>query len=217
MNIGGLTPPIMAVVFCAACTPNDPNARPQTGTPATPVAASATVPPQGFVCPPAGTTVARGNGSKVIYHGTKLQDPEVCVATLQTDAGSQDYGQILSLWGDSALAGGEIRTALRGLFPLAVGNSARFRATSPQGGIWENVYRVDGREQITTPAGTFNAWRIVLTQTGAEGNSFSGQLTTWRTDDLIMLKVQPRIIRGMASSSQSVWNQTWEAVSLARP
>jgi hypothetical protein len=133
--------------------------------------------PEDFQCPAAGTLVETSIGG---WFRFTQQDGLRC--WYQTKSGAADARYAMLLGRDSSwIRQGADRLAR--LWPLRVGKQVWFvtEGVSAAGypTSWYETYTVTGRERVTVPAGTFDAYVIAWEEQGREGNGFHAKYTFW--------------------------------------
>jgi hypothetical protein len=160
-------------------------------------------------CPRPGTVVETSIGGYFRFtHG----DGPRCWFRNAAGALEARYGAFLA--GDSAwlAAGG---TRLRALFPLAVGKEVWFTVAGVTAAnfpsSWDETYTVVGRERVTVPAGTFDAFVVTWEETGRLGNDYAVRHTYWYAPEV------GYVVRFRAGSRMSDALQDWEATRIVVP
>jgi hypothetical protein len=178
--------------------------------------AAARQPPPGFSCPPAGLTVRGSDGREIVYGGTAADDPEVCLVALTIGGRRSEVRALFNIAAISQTTPDEQRVALHQLFPLAQGKSASWLTHNMWNEAWTVTVSIVGRDTITTPAGQFSAWRMVLNERGFGFNSWEVQMTRWVRDDGVVVQQEGEVIRG-AVVRGSPFLQRWTATEVIAP
>lgn len=176
---------------------------------------AARMPPPGFACPAAGTTVRGDDGRTIVSAGTSPGDAEICVSSLTIAGQQRTVHALFNIAALSQYTPGEERTQLRSLFPFAAGKRASWQTHNFYGEAWQVTVTIEGQERITIPAGTFTAWRQTLNDRGFGFNSWEIEYTRWVLDDGTVIRQTGRAIRGV--TGQGAFPQTWAAVEVRRP
>ena len=116
-----------------------------------------------------------------------------------------------------AAYGEQARTALRTLFPPAVGKSAHFDVPSINEFVWRISYTMKGRQTLTVPAGRFEAWLIEYEQRGVVGNTFLGRQTFALADNGMIIRREGTVVRGRAPAGSGFVTPPAQAVSIRVP
>jgi hypothetical protein len=194
---------VLGPLLLAACT--------QAPTAGPPAAA-----PPGFQCAPAGTVVTASDGRVIRHLGTDRNDPELCLAAVEAASRGGATPLLFGLITPQSVSAPEARAALRGLYPLAPGHTARWQARDLSNNVWTVEVSVVGRETITVPAGRFETWKLAIEDKGFGFNSFFARADRWVTDQGIVVKQAGEVVRGVAQRG-SFWSENWEAVTVTRP
>jgi hypothetical protein len=173
-------------------------------------------PPPGFACPASGITVSGSDGREMVYGGTAADDPEICLLALTLQGRRSEVRGLFNIAAISQTTPDEQRTALRQLFPLAPGKSASWLTHNMWNEAWTVTVTVTGRDRITTPAGPFDTWRMVLNERGFGFNSWEVQMVRWVRDDGVIVQQEGQVIRGGVSPG-SPFLQRWTATQVSAP
>ncbi|MCU0984961.1 MAG: DUF3108 domain-containing protein [Acetobacteraceae bacterium] len=184
--------------------------------PSTEQVAAARQPPPGFACPAAGTTVRGSDGREMVYGGTAADDPEVCLLALTLQGRRSEVRGLFNIAAISQTTPDEQRVALRQLFPFAAGRSASWLTHNMWNEAWTVTVTIAGRDRITTPAGPFDTWRMVLNERGFGFNAWEVQMVRWVRDDGVVVQQEGQVIRGGVSPG-SPFLQRWSAIEVSPP
>ena len=116
------------------------------------------------------------------YAGAEPTDPDVCLWTTRTLTGehqSRFLGTVYNLNSDTVLPD-QMRAVLDELWPLAGGRKVERLVSGPGfNSSLHLVYRNEGTETLTVPAGTFKTWVLHEMATGVFGSDASINNAYW--------------------------------------
>lgn len=174
--------------------------------------------PQGFACPPAGAVLTMDDGTVTHFLGAAQGDPEVCRFSSSAEPpGAPPATALYGLWNANSEQAAQARTALRTLFPPAVGKSAHFDVPSINEFVWRISYTMKGRQTLTVPAGRFEVWLIEYEQRGVVGNTFLGRQTFALADNGMIIRREGTVVRGRAPAGSGFVTPPAQAVSIRVP
>jgi hypothetical protein len=164
---------------------------------------------QGFHCPKPGTVIETSLGGRLRF---LEQDGFRCWYRDENGAESSRFAMLLG--GDSPWLGkgGE---QIRDLWPLAVGKRRWFIVDGVSSGgfptSWYETYTVAGKERVTVPAGTFDAYVIDWQEQGREGNGYTAMHRFWYAPSL------GYAVRFEADKAPGTTLADWQATRIAAP
>ena len=112
---------------------------------------------------------------------------------------------------------GELRAALRQLFPLQTGNTASFTILPEGVGEWRLTYTVHGRQTLTVPAGRFETWVIDYEQQLMLAGNFLGRERLFLADNGMIIRREPTVVRGYVPPGSPFAKLPSQAVSIRMP
>jgi hypothetical protein len=163
-----------------------------------------------FRCPPRGTTLVTTTGGFSVFYGAAPQDAEACLVQLPNRTEPRPY--LFQIWAPDTTYAQQMRSAWRQLAPFTQDKLVEFTsAGSDSLSQWRFVVRSRGFQQISVPAGTFQAYVFEISEEGFGGNTFKA-MSRWYFDSRTWVPVRfvRTVERGNATSL------TWEARTIGR-
>jgi hypothetical protein len=167
------------------------------------------------ICPAPGTVIQRRNVATqqriVPLQYVAAPPGSACVAS---NGAATTWRDLFGMRDIAAPHADRLGAAMAQLFPLEVGKRATALVTDTtgtlaSGGQWLFEFEVLRREQVTVPAGTFDAWVVRLTERGMSGNSFLGERAVWLdAATLRPLRTAVRLHQGRYSQPPIEWEAT---------
>lgn len=174
--------------------------------------------PQGFACPPAGAVLAMDDGTELRFLGAVPDDPEVCrFASSAGPPGAPPTAALYGIWNAASDSAAKARAALRELFPLAAGKSARFTVLGEVAGAWDNVFTVKERRTLAVPAGRFDVWVIEYEQDGRIASHFVGREFLSLADNGMIIRREGTVVQGAVPAGSRFAAPPSQAVSIRMP
>jgi len=157
-------------------------------------------------CPKQGTVLNFDNGVIVTVGSA---DGLTC-NVVSSDGGPIVLVGLLSLKSQKRTPSADEIAAVKSLWPLEVGKSAKFKFRNDSGNSWDETLTVSGKQEVVTKAGTFQTFVVDWVE---EGTGYLATYTSYIAPDLsYLVKRKSTVTRGRANGLSN-----WELVSVKSP
>ena len=165
--------------------------------------------PVTFGCPAPGKVLGNSLGNQIEIRPSSGYECRFIVKRT-----GKEFTNVAALVGSGAQP--ELREAAVGVWPLVAGaeRDVDFMGEGPAAGrSFHEHYQIMGPEQITVPAGTFQAYRIIGEQAANQGTYRDRETYWWSPDVNWTVKFTHEILQGNKAGK----HPDWELVSISAP